>query len=263
MSYPKVKPHPYDGFQCEGKPKGRYTEYGGIPTYTVVPGISIGSFERKYNGVGLLYLSDKSGICHDSMMLADQFAEVGLHTIICDYVGSATDPNKQKLKTAHRSEAAARKIIDDTIKDLIDGQFGGTKRNRILIAGFGCGVRHVLRLLAQPDTPQGHVFVAGFIASPDAEPVGSVLDYSAISKPLSLAFADDRNTVTKGEERERIRDALLTWSGPYQINIYSHVRDNFAVRRAVASKAEVYAKRQAFAQALQWFNFHLFGNELR
>jgi hypothetical protein len=36
------------------------------------------------------------------------------------------------------------------------------------------------------------------------------------------------------------------------MNLYSHVRHGFAVRRAVTTKAEVYAKKQAFIQAVQW-----------
>ncbi|KAH6713703.1 hypothetical protein BKA61DRAFT_656290 [Leptodontidium sp. MPI-SDFR-AT-0119] len=189
MSYPTRDPHPYDGLQREGKPKGKYTEDGGIPRYSVVPGAHIESFDRiRYAKIGLLFLSDKMGICHDSMMLADQFAAAGLQTVICDYVGVAEGPTGYKRKTAQRTEAAAQKIIDDAIKYLIGGQNRATKKNRIVLAGYGCGVHHVLRLLARPDVPNGHAFVAGFVASPDVDPSGSVLGYGTILKPVKPGF---------------------------------------------------------------------------
>jgi dienelactone hydrolase len=40
-----------------------------------------------------------------------------------------------------------------------------------------------------------------------------------------------------------------------------NVRHSFAVRRAITTKAEVYAKKQAFVQAVQWFEEHLIDEE--
>ena len=133
----------------------------------------------------------------------------------------------------------------------------GIMITRLVVVGYGTGAKHVLRLLAKPERKQCEI-VAGFIASPEGEPNCTVEAYSGVQRPLSMAFADDAKTKTDAAERERIRDAMKTWAGPYQINLYSHVRDGFAIRRDVASKPEVFAKRQAFVQALQWFNFYLF-----
>jgi len=39
------------------------------------------------------------------------------------------------------------------------------------------------------------------------------------------------------------------------------VRHGFAERRVITTKAEVYAKKQAFVQAEQWFEEHLVDEE--
>lgn len=39
------------------------------------------------------------------------------------------------------------------------------------------------------------------------------------------------------------------------------MRHGFAVRRVITTKAEVYAKKQAFVQAEQWFEEHLVDEE--
>lgn len=44
---------------------------------------------------------------------------------------------------------------------------------------------------------------------------------------------------------------------PYQMSIYSHVHRGFAQRRMMQSKAEVFAKRQAFVQAVGFMREHL------
>ncbi|PVH75478.1 hypothetical protein DL98DRAFT_658057 [Cadophora sp. DSE1049] len=259
----KVEPHPYNGFQREGRPKGHYMDLSNVQTYYVVPGVHVECLLRlssDYKGIGLLLLSDSNGICHDSMMLADQFAQAGIWTRICGYTGVAVPPasSLNKARNIKRSEAEAEKIIEDAIKDMMGGKYiGDRKITRLVVAGFGAGAKHVLRLLANPER-KDLVIVAGFVASPEGAPICTLEAFSGVKKPLSIAFADDPQTKTDAAEREKIREAMQIWTGPYQMNLYSHVRDGFAVRRAVASKPEIFAKRQAFVQALQWFNFYLF-----
>ncbi|KAH7397789.1 hypothetical protein BKA64DRAFT_745355 [Cadophora sp. MPI-SDFR-AT-0126] len=254
------------GFQREGQPKGRYSDTRNVQTYHVIPGVdvpSIGRLSLDYRPIGLLLLPDSNDICHDSMMLANQFAEAEIWTYVCGYTGVAVPPSSfrgpsNRPNNIKHSEAQAEKIIDNTITEIVGGKYStDTKRTRIVVAGFGIGAKHVLRLLANPKR-KDCVIMAGFVASPEGATICTPEAYSGVKKPLSIAFADDRQTKTDTAERERIREGLNVWAGPYQINLYSHVRDGFAVRRAVASKPEIFAKRQAFVQALQWFNFYLF-----
>lgn len=44
---------------------------------------------------------------------------------------------------------------------------------------------------------------------------------------------------------------------PYQINLYSGVEHGFAVRAELKDPTAVYAKENAFIQALMWFEEHL------
>ena len=83
---------------------------------------------------------------------------------------------------------------------------------------------------------------------------------SAVQSPLSIACADEDATFSKADRDEA--EAILKKNGyPYQINFYSHVHHGFAVRRAITSKAEVYAKRQAFIQAITWLDEHLLNDD--
>ena len=95
--------------------------------------------------------------------------------------------------------------------------------------------------------------MAGFIA----HPAGSTeVQVEAITKPLSIAAADEDVAFT--DEKRKISERILKSSGlPYQINLYSHVKHGFAVRRAVTTCAEIYAKRQAFVQAVSWMEEHV------
>ncbi|KAK0103516.1 hypothetical protein ONS95_005537 [Cadophora gregata] len=140
------------------------------------------------------------------------------------------------MKARHitHSEEKAEKIIDDAIKD---------------IAGPRYGAKHVLRHLANPDR-EDCIMVAGFIASPEGAPICTLDAFSGVKRPLSIAWAEDPESKTNAIEREKIRAAMDTWTGPYQINLYSHIRDGFAIRRDVTRKMEIFAKRQAFVQAL-------------
>lgn len=50
---------------------------------------------------------------------------------------------------------------------------------------------------------------------------------------------------------------LKTAEVPYQMTVYSGVQHGFAVRCDPKNAVEVFAKEQAFNQAIQWFKFHL------
>jgi dienelactone hydrolase len=94
---------------------------------------------------------------------------------------------------------------------------------------------------------------AGFIAHP-AGVTTKMLE--EVTFPLSIASADE-DEVQLQKDRRETEDILLKNGFPYQMNLYSHVHHGFAVRRAVTTKAEIYAKKQAFIQAVTWFEEHL------
>jgi hypothetical protein len=100
---------------------------------------------------------------------------------------------------------------------------------------------------------------AGFITTPTRK----LLEYlRSVSGPLAIASADDQvfgvlqpsqgtwdpnNTPTTEEM------VLKTMEYPYRVTTYSHVNVSFAMRRAMKTEAELFAKKAVFVQAIAWF----------
>jgi Dienelactone hydrolase family len=93
----------------------------------------------------------------------------------------------------------------------------------------------------------------GFVAH-TADVTANLLQ--GVQGPLSIASAGD-DAIQSQDRRFQSENILKQNGWPYKISLYSHLRHGFAVRRAVITKAEVYAKKQAFFQAVQWFEKHL------
>lgn len=100
---------------------------------------------------------------------------------------------------------------------------------------------------------------AGFIAHP-TDTTKEL--FESITKPLSVAFADNDTRINKkaGDAAEK---GLLVSGQPYQISLFSHVHHGFACRRALTTQAEVFAKKQAFVQAITWMEEHLKDEKFR
>lgn len=81
-------------------------------------------------------------------------------------------------------------------------------------------------------------------------------ELAAITGPLSIAAAelDDIFTVEKRHESETI---LSKSKQDFQINLFSGVHHGFAVKGDLSDKRQLFAKDQAFAQAIAWFTQHL------
>ncbi|CZS96728.1 uncharacterized protein RAG0_05936 [Rhynchosporium agropyri] len=252
MSYSVLQPHPLDGIQREGQPRGIYSAEGSYARYCVIPGSHVpdlGKFKEK--NVGLIMFADETGFTHDNKMLADGFASAGYLTIMMSSaLATPTNPLKTFDQNIEKAFNQFRSYRPQPV---------GSPKFRIVLAGYGRGIKMVLRLLARPDAP-AYRFVAGYVASPLAVPAVTLSDYSAVTKPLTLAIAGftDRGSTAGAMEREAIREALEQAYCAYQINLYSHVSDGFAWRRDLDSEPGKYAKKTTFVQALQWFKFHLF-----
>lgn len=57
--------------------------------------------------------------------------------------------------------------------------------------------------------------------------------------------------------RHESEDTLIKAGQPWQINLFSGVAHGFAVRGDLNVKIQKWAKEQAFAQAVAWFNQYL------
>ena len=78
-------------------------------------------------------------------------------------------------------------------------------------------------------------------------------ELSAVTGPFSIAAAET-DAIFPADKRHKSEEILKGLGKPYQINLYSGVSHGFAVRGDLAVRANVWAKEQAFLQAVHWFD---------
>lgn len=99
---------------------------------------------------------------------------------------------------------------------------------------------------------------AGYTAHPSFVQDDELND---IKGPLSIAAAET-DEIFPNDKRHHTEDLLKALKLPYQINLYAGVEHGFAVRGDPSDKKKQYAKEAAFLQAVQWFDYHLKGEDL-
>lgn len=106
------------------------------------------------------------------------------------------------------------------------------------------------------ELPTG-TFAACFLASPK---IIELTLLQTTKTPVCIALADEDdgipplNTMSAHTVMEQY---LQSSAYPYQISLYSHVHMGFAQRRTMQSKAEIFAKRGAFTQAVTFMREHM------
>ncbi|KAG8666624.1 hypothetical protein FPOAC2_11740 [Fusarium poae] len=198
----------------------------------------------------VLYLPDIFGIWQNSKLMADAFAAQGYLCLVLDtYNGDPVPPQMpdgfdimkwlnegSDGKNPHTSEATDQIVVAgiNYLKDL-----GVTK---IAAVGYCIGAKHLIRHFKSG-------IDVGFIAHPSFVESDEL---ASITGPLSIAAAelDDLFTVEKRHESESI---LSKSKQDFQINLFSGVHHGFAVKGDMSDERQLFAKDQAFGQAVAWF----------
>ncbi|KAF4446665.1 hypothetical protein F53441_9707 [Fusarium austroafricanum] len=232
----------------EGTPKGETVNVSGNVTgYLAKPS----SNEAKK---AVLYLPDIFGIWQNSKLMADAFAAEGYVCLVLDtFNGDALPVNLPEGfnigkwfgegsdgKNPHTAE-----VIDPIVVSGIE-YLKSIGITQIGAVGYCIGAKHLIRHYKSG-------IQVGFIAHPSFVESGEL---AAITGPLSIGAAehDDLFTVEKRHESE----AILSKSKlDFQINLFSGVHHGFAVKGDLKDKRQLFAKEQAFAQAVAWFKQHL------
>ena len=81
-------------------------------------------------------------------------------------------------------------------------------------------------------------------------------ELAAVTRPLSIA-ASEIDAIFTTEKRHQSEGILIKANIPWEISLYGGVSHGFAVRGDLKDPKFKYAIEAAFAQALQWFRFHL------
>lgn len=248
------------GFKHEGTPVGKIeknfveTKLGPVEAYISEPTAAKDKEAKR----AILFVTDVFG--HDSnnaQLLADQFASEGYYVIVPDlFYGDSIDFSQfgnidimkwlggeySDKKVAHTPESIDP-IIEASIKKMKEGL--GFKQ--LGAVGYCFGAKYVVRYL------KDGVLDAGFVAHPSFV---TDEELAAITKPLTIAAAEF-DDIFPTENRHRSEQILIKADVPWQISVFGAVSHGFAVRGDITDKRLRFAMEAAFAQAAQWFRFHL------
>ncbi|GAB0132250.1 hypothetical protein EsDP_00000691 [Epichloe bromicola] len=238
------------GTLFEGTPKGKTTKIDGkIEAYVATP-----SEGKAKAGHGILYLPDVIGIWQNSQLMADLFAESGYTTVVVDLF------NGEPVKL-NRPEGF------DIMKWLTEGSDGNNPHTPPHVDPIvEAGIKYIKGLGVTKLGAVGYCFGAKYVVRhyKDGIDVGFVAhpsfveedELAAITGPLAIAAAET-DTIFPVEKRHKSEEILRGTKLPYQINLFSGVEHGFAVRGDLKIKTQKYAKEQAFAQAVSWFDHYL------
>jgi len=174
---------------------------------------------------------------------------------------------------AKHSTSVVDPIVESTLKEM-RGPLGCKRIGGI---GYCFGGKYVCRFLREGSLDAGYTAHPSFVLSEELGGIKGPLSIAAAGMCISLssclmsstghslidgdpltcfnAEIDDIFTVPKRHESEEI---LSKTGQPWQIHLYSSVSHGFAVRADPnAPRREVFAKEQAFKQAVDWFEEYL------
>lgn len=123
---------------------------------------------------------------------------------------------------------------------------------RIAAPGYCFGGRYAFRAVAA-----GGGVDVGFAAHPSLLETSEI---SAIKGPVSVAAADG-DVLFDAAARAAAEAVLVKGNQSYQVSLYSGTQHGFGVRVDLASEVQVWAKEQAFLQAVRWFDRFLVKGE--
>ncbi|RGP61375.1 hydrolase dienelactone hydrolase, partial [Fusarium longipes] len=195
----------------------------------------------------ILYLPDIFGIWQNSKLMADAFASKGYTCLVLDTHNGDPVPLQMPdgfdiMKWFNQGSSGNNPHTVDAVDPIIVAgikylkSIGATK---IAAVGYCIGAKHLIRHYKSG-------IDVGFIAHPSFVESDEL---ASITGPLSIAAAelDDLFTVEKRHESEGI---LSKSKQDFQINLFSGIHHGFAVKGDMSDKRQLFAKEQAFGQAI-------------
>nr|KMM71168.1 dienelactone hydrolase family protein [Coccidioides posadasii RMSCC 3488] len=233
------------GFKHEGNPAGEIKEINGkckvLSSVRQSPNLLLLSRRNQNPDHAILYLSDIMGIYSNSQLLADSLASQGYLVMMPDFFrGEPWTLNSDMSKLMGWD---IDPIVEAAVKYLREEK--GYKK--IAAVGYCFGAKYVCRFMKQGKIDVGFIAHPSFVT--DEELAG-------ITGPLSIAAAET-DRVFPTELRHKSEEILKKTGLPYQINLFSGVEHGFAARADLSQRQAVFARDQAFNQAVTWFKWHL------
>ncbi|KAJ5217410.1 dienelactone hydrolase family protein [Penicillium chermesinum] len=233
------------GFKHEGTPVGEIKDANGIATYFATPK------KNKNPEHAILFISDVFGHFNNNKLLADEFANQGYLTVLPDLFNG--NPVPAEAMDAGKFDLGSwivnyqPDVIDPILTTMIKYLRETLGVKRIGAVGYCFGAKYVNRFLRKGKIDVGYYAHPSFF---------TIEDVSAIEGPLSIAAAEI-DPVSPPELRHESEAALIKTGQHWQINLYSGVSHGFGVRGDLSNLQFKWAKEQAHAQAVAWFDHHL------
>ncbi|QGI65693.1 hypothetical protein CEK26_009643 [Fusarium fujikuroi] len=244
--------------------KGETVRYQGLNLYVSKPGRFNLGHKKPGKRTGVL-LTDVYGIqLKENRELVDDFAKEGFFAVAPDLFRG--DPAKE-TPGFNITEFLAKhppSVTDPIVAKAINYLRNELKVNSVAATGYCYGGRYVFRSLGE----NGKVDV-GFTAHPSLLATDEI---EAVRKPVSIAGAGQFQPVIAIKEktkadmdiaedqifpqpRQAETEAILTKLGkPFTSVLYSGTTHGFAVRANASNPQQVFAKDEAFYQAVRFFN---------
>ncbi|KAF5000802.1 hypothetical protein FGRMN_1409 [Fusarium graminum] len=210
------------------------------------PHASLG-YKKPGKRTGVLFLTDIYGLdLKENRELADQFAKEGFVTVAPDlFNGSPAPSDNPSFNTTEFLAKYPPKVTDPVVAKAIKYLRKELKVGKVAATGYCYGGRYVFRSLDK----DGGVDV-GFTAHPSLLATDEI---KAVRKPVSIAGA--ANDQIFPQPRQAETNAILTGLGkPFTSVLYSGTSHGFAVRANASEPQQVFAKDEAFYQAVRFFN---------
>ncbi|KAF4458700.1 dienelactone hydrolase [Fusarium albosuccineum] len=237
----------------EGNPEGKLIRINGkIGAYLATP---VGGASPP---PAVLYLADNIGIWRNSKLMADAFASHGYVCLVLDlFDGDPAPLNAPEdfdvPKWLTHGSSGKNPHTDNEIDPIVAAGIDYLRHMGIVniaSAGYCLGAKYAIRHFAAG-------IKCSFLAHPSF--VGAE-DLATVPGPVSIAAAEHDDIFTV-DQRHASEKALASSGQDFQINLFSGVHHGFAVRGDLNDKKQLFAKEQAFRQAVSWFERYLKGNE--
>ncbi|KAF5018165.1 hypothetical protein F66182_9855 [Fusarium sp. NRRL 66182] len=243
-------------YDLEGSP-GQFEKWRGQRIYIVKPeDVTKRSLFQRLTGskVGLLLLSGARGIqLKDYRDVADQFASRGYVVAAPDMFGEEYAQPDRKLygwDPQRFSNQFLPSVIDPVIVNTLQWFDSQTNVKEIVGAGYSFGARHIARYLHG----KKYGLKAGFVAHPA---LLNPTECDNIEKPIYFAFAAQNDEWFVREAQEKILGIMLEGNVAFAASQYSGTRRHFAVATNETDEQVVFAKKNAFEQAVAFLSrFH-------
>ncbi|KAI7761329.1 hypothetical protein LZL87_002144 [Fusarium oxysporum] len=226
--------------------KGEIVKYQGLNLYVSKPGRFNLGHKKPGKRTGVLFLTDVYGIqLKENRELVDNFAKEGFVVAAPDLFQGNPAKETPDFNITEFLAKHPPSVTDPIVTKAINYLRNELKVNSIAATGYCYGGRYVFRSLGQ----NGKVDI-GFTAHPSLLATDEI---EAVRKPVSIAGAAEDQIFPQPRQAET--EAILTKIGkPFTSVLYSGTTHGFAVRANASNPQQVFAKDEAFYQAVRFFN---------